>query len=363
MKKRFWFCLIILIALAGCASSSPDGEGVVFDTDGKQILVLDYSAEPYLGMSWNDIFTDYEGSAIWLNAYSSRFKVGDRVQYWMNGGVNDSYPSQGGARKVKKMGQAPSSSPIVPTTDTSSVHPQQTFTFPDEIKLAYRTLDVVELAEEEPGPDWEKLQSLAFGMANHEAVELHIYNAEADGDGTAAAVHGILQWKDMTDPLLDLLPGMQLDAPSRCIDLCVMQQLVAGTEGAKFLGRLPLMAAGPGLYKYLLVDGNDESQIYSFDAWGRLQEADMDRDGIKEMVLVFEGLGNHSPDLFFLRWQNERMEISQSFLESLSADQGYLAELKRLDDGANVVRVYDLSNEAVYSDYLMKNATTWERIA
>ncbi|RJE86892.1 DUF3221 domain-containing protein [Paenibacillus sp. 1011MAR3C5] len=134
MNNRFWFCMIILIALAGCASSSPDGEGVVFHTDGKQILVLDYSAEPYLGLSWNDILTDYEGSAIWLNAYSSRYKVGDRVQYWINGGVNNSYPSQAGARKVKKIGQAPSASPVSPTPSSSSVHPQQSF--PEEMKLA-----------------------------------------------------------------------------------------------------------------------------------------------------------------------------------------------------------------------------------
>ncbi|REK76653.1 YobA family protein [Paenibacillus paeoniae] len=103
MKKMLWFSLFFLFVLTGCALSSPDGEGVVFEVDDKRILILDFSAEPYLGSSWKDIFPDYEGSAIWLNAHSSRYKVGDRVKYWINGGVNDSYPNQGGARKVKKI--------------------------------------------------------------------------------------------------------------------------------------------------------------------------------------------------------------------------------------------------------------------
>lgn len=360
MKMKVWLCLVVLTLLAGCASSSPDGEGVVFHTDGKRILVLDYSAEPYLGMSWNDIFDQYEGSAIWLNANSSRYKVGDRIQYWIQGGVNNSYPSQGGARKVKKIGQAPSASPVSLSTEATPEQPDGKFRA--KVELTYRQLDVAELTLGEAGSDWQPIQSMDFGqIANQEAI-FHLFHTPASDDRAVDTINGLLQWGDKRYPLLDLLPHLEKETPDSCIGLCRMDQAVAGSKGVKLIGRIPLMATGAGLYRYLYIDGDGDTGIYSFDAWGRLQMADVNGDGIDEMLLVFEGLGNNFPDLFLLRWNGEAMEMSQSFLEGMSFGQGHLAKLNQLDDGSFMVRVYSLAKEdSIYWDYRMNDEGDWER--
>jgi len=360
MKMKFWLCLVLLTVLAGCASSSPDGEGVVFHVDGKKILVLDYSAEPYLGMSWNDIMDQYEGSAIMLNASSTRYKVGDRVQYWIQGGVNNSYPSQGGARRVKKIGQAPSAPPVPPSPETA---PEQLDgEFRTKVELSYRKLDVAELTEGEAGADWKSMQSMDFGQIAEQEAVFHLYHTPASDDKAVEAINGLLQWGDKRYPMLELLPRLEKETPDSCIGLCKMDQAVPGSEDVKLIGGIPLLATGSGLYKYLLIHGDDATGMYFFDAWGRLQMADMDGDGIDEMLLIFEGLGNNAPDLFLLRWNEGTMEISQSFLEGMSLGQGYLAELNQLEDGSYIVRVYDLAKEdSVYRDYRMNDEGAWER--
>ncbi|REK76654.1 hypothetical protein [Paenibacillus paeoniae] len=254
---------------------------------------------------------------------------------------------------------APSPSPIAPTPVAS--FEDSYVPFPETFTLAYRTLDSLELEVGEAGADWHQVHTATFNTSDTERAEIHIYNAPARADGTAV-VHGLLQWNDKQYPLLDLLPGMDLESPDRCVDICILEQPIAGNEEAKILARIPLMATGPGLFKYLFYDGSEEKRMYSFDVWGKVQGMDLTRDSVDEMVVVFEGIGNHSPDLFLMRWYEGSLEISESFLESLSAFQGYLAELVRLEDGRDVVRVSDRNDETIYADYRMKDAIMWERV-
>ncbi|WP_169083692.1 YobA family protein [Paenibacillus sp. PL91] len=92
------------IALMGCEAkptSEPSGQGYVFEISEGRVLILDHVKEDDFGKSWIDIFEDYTGNAIWLTTSTWKYKVGQKVRYWVEGGVDESFPSQGNARKIE----------------------------------------------------------------------------------------------------------------------------------------------------------------------------------------------------------------------------------------------------------------------
>jgi hypothetical protein len=93
----------MMILIAAC-TSEPDGEGYVFEIDDRRILVLESLQPEQLEMSWNDLFASgtYNGRAIWLSGVDvNKLVKGQRVQYWIDGAVLESYPEQAKAKKVK----------------------------------------------------------------------------------------------------------------------------------------------------------------------------------------------------------------------------------------------------------------------
>lgn len=77
-----------------------DGEGTVFAIEDGKVLILDSVEADDIGKSWKDLFGDYKGQAIWLNT-RMKLDVGDRVAYWIDGGMDTSFPAQAKARKIE----------------------------------------------------------------------------------------------------------------------------------------------------------------------------------------------------------------------------------------------------------------------
>ena len=96
-------------AFTGCAGkeevSKPDGEGYIFELNDKRVLILDRLREEDSGKSWNDIFQTYQGTAIWLKTDASGLKAGQKVRYWIDGPVAESFPSQGSAKKIESINE------------------------------------------------------------------------------------------------------------------------------------------------------------------------------------------------------------------------------------------------------------------
>lgn len=96
--------VIMIIALLGCEeklTSEPSGQGYVFEISEGRVLILDNVKVSDFGNGWKDIFEDYTGNAIWLKTSTSKYKVGQKVRYWVDGGVNDSFPAQASAKKIE----------------------------------------------------------------------------------------------------------------------------------------------------------------------------------------------------------------------------------------------------------------------
>jgi hypothetical protein len=96
--------MLMIIALLGCEeklTSEPSGQGYVFEISEGRVLILDNVKEGDFGKGWKDVFEDYTGDAIWLKTSTSKYKVGQRVRYWVDGWVDDSFPAQARARKIE----------------------------------------------------------------------------------------------------------------------------------------------------------------------------------------------------------------------------------------------------------------------
>lgn len=111
MKKKKWVATALLTAAllaAGCsANTPPSGEGYVLERNGgsSYIIIGEMTADD-AGKTWNELFeAGYSGDAIVLRLKGDPgLDVGDKVKYWIDGGVNLSYPAQAAAKKVEKTG-------------------------------------------------------------------------------------------------------------------------------------------------------------------------------------------------------------------------------------------------------------------
>jgi hypothetical protein len=94
----------VVFTLLGCQgklSAEPTGQGYIFEVSDSGVLVLDNIKDTDLGKNWRDISSSYSGNAIWLNTSTSKHSVGQKVRYWVNGGINESFPAQASAKKIE----------------------------------------------------------------------------------------------------------------------------------------------------------------------------------------------------------------------------------------------------------------------
>jgi len=113
---RSFTILVFLVVLSGCINGADNGavngpingetsspeEGYIFQIEGERVLILDNVEEADFGKSWNDLSEGYVGNAIWLKTSdAANLKVGNKVRYWVNGPVAESFPMQGSAGKIE----------------------------------------------------------------------------------------------------------------------------------------------------------------------------------------------------------------------------------------------------------------------
>ncbi|OAB40378.1 DUF3221 domain-containing protein [Paenibacillus antarcticus] len=104
--KRIILLAMMVILIAGCSSkegsainrSPSEGEGFILEVTENRILVVE---KKYMNMTWKDIMDEYVGEAIWLRTNTRNLKSGQKIHYKIKGGIDESYPSQAEAHKIK----------------------------------------------------------------------------------------------------------------------------------------------------------------------------------------------------------------------------------------------------------------------
>ncbi len=78
----------------------------------------------------------------------------------------------------------------------------------------------------------------------------------------------------------------------------ILQQQKVPTESGRyeFLGSIGLFANGPGRMLHLLFD-REEQRWKAFEDWGIPYVKDLDRDGMSEILVQFEGLHLNGPNV------------------------------------------------------------------
>lgn len=101
MAAVLFFLLLVCIGCNNVDDQNPDGEGYIFEIAKDKVLILNNIDPNDIGKKWNEIFDNYRGEAIWLKTKTSSLKVGQYVKYWIDGGVQDSFPQQASAKRLK----------------------------------------------------------------------------------------------------------------------------------------------------------------------------------------------------------------------------------------------------------------------
>jgi len=104
--KRISVLALMIMLLAGCNSKEESamnrtpnqGEGYILEVIEYRILVVE---KKYMNKTWKDIMNEYVGEAIWLRTNTRNLKPGQKIQYKIKGGIDDSYPSQAEAKEIK----------------------------------------------------------------------------------------------------------------------------------------------------------------------------------------------------------------------------------------------------------------------
>jgi hypothetical protein len=105
--KFFSVVMVMLVmGLVGCAKSQDAREGFVLEVKGGSILVAqNITMERYNELKdvSSEALIDQGGlDLIWLTyEKAADFKKGDQVEFWLDGGIRESYPAQGDAKKVE----------------------------------------------------------------------------------------------------------------------------------------------------------------------------------------------------------------------------------------------------------------------
>lgn len=103
--KRILFLVLLLTIFSGCKISDQtnnqagyEGEGYILEVSEDRILIVE---QKYSNKTWEEIMNDYVGEAIWLRTKTKDLKPGQRIYYRIEGGIDDSYPSQADAKEIK----------------------------------------------------------------------------------------------------------------------------------------------------------------------------------------------------------------------------------------------------------------------
>ncbi|MFD1039419.1 YobA family protein [Virgibacillus byunsanensis] len=105
--KHIKTVLLMFVLIFTVACSEPDIEGYIIEIDEQRLLVAeDISIEKYEEIKDKTVneIDRLSGHISLINlSYddSSTFEKGDNVRVWIDGGIDESYPAQAGAKKIE----------------------------------------------------------------------------------------------------------------------------------------------------------------------------------------------------------------------------------------------------------------------
>ena len=223
--------------------------------------------------------------------------------------------------------------------------------FPQTIDLAFGPLLLDDLLSGSASPDWRFIATMPFGETREGTVILSIYE-EKLGDGLYPwKANAVLHASGQSYLIPDLSYSFLEDHAEKTTTLVnVMNQPLTSQSGYKFLGSLELNGNGPGRTLYVL-ENEHNGELLTFERWGTPKVIDLDMDGENELVIAFEGLHMHSPDVQIVRERAAGLEINESILETVRHDQGDTAMI--VTEGAQTyIRLsHGVKDEGPVQDY------------
>lgn len=168
---------------------------------------------------------------------------------------------------------------------------------PDIIELHYKEIKQETIPQIDNLPLLKKMKEVQLGFTDGEQINITLYSDEDNN------IHGVFEYKGKKYILRNLAYASDIDLVK--VDRL---QLVYNINGKKII--LVSGIGSPNLgYQYIFFD--EQSNVWnSFHNWGTPKVIDLDQNGIKEVLLQFQGLHNNAPDLNILSLQNGSFMIT-----------------------------------------------------
>jgi hypothetical protein len=189
-----------------------------------------------------------------------------------------------------------------------------------EVAMSFQPVELSPLEQVKVKDSWKQTKTQPFGQMNGEPVSLSVYQEEDEAAMCSSSYERIvlLEYKKQKFRYEGCgSTSLESEHPEQD-QASVILNAASPDEGSSsiILGAVDSGVNGPGLMVYYVYD-KDEDRWYGFNRWGLPSVDDLDGDGTKELIIQFEGLHLHPPDVSIGRWNGKQLEISPTVTEQL----------------------------------------------
>ncbi|NOV03797.1 hypothetical protein [Paenibacillus planticolens] len=216
--------------------------------------------------------------------------------------------------------------PSVQPIQLLNIAPPIAEAFPQTVNLSFQPIQLSQLQVGKPQADWTSVRRLSFGAFQGKPIELTVYQKPKDEASLLPQELDIgMNLQGKTYLISNVSHDLLLDKAVNNI-VVFNQTFSSGSKDYYFLGGVELFANGPGLMLYIVYDFSQKAW-YTFDQWGSPSFKDLDADGQNEFVIEFQGMHLQLPDVTVIHMQNDNLQKSAPFADTLAEESSLSAGL------------------------------------
>ena len=170
---------------------------------------------------------------------------------------------------------------------------------PNQVKLTYEEIRLEQIQPYEEYTGWRKMSSLPFGEFSDQPITIDLYTTKKSQD-----VNGILHFEGNTYLIKDLGYAHDLNSIETYI---IQEHYKTDNEYIIFVGGIGNKKTFSLKYLFFNVL-TDEWMVYQ--NWGIPKVVDLNQDGVKEIIVQFDGLHAHLPNINILKRKDGKFEVA-----------------------------------------------------
>ncbi|MBO8173326.1 MAG: hypothetical protein H0Z33_15765 [Bacillaceae bacterium] len=222
--------------------------------------------------------------------------------------------------------------------DPSTENAQYHNSFPEVVKLTYENVEFEPLDDHVSIMNWEKQKSIPFGEISGESIDIDLYSNKDDSSNFI----GLLHFNNQSYLIRPIGYSHDIESIKTYI---INTKYTDFEKGLHVIGAIGSPALG---YQYVFYDDTNEEWLV-YHNWGIPTVIDVNKDGNDELLLQFQGMGNHFPDISVLSRNNvnsfQVTTINDNFIDLMEIDPSLNRISSTLNSDAETLEVELMGEE------------------